>query len=99
MGHLVVGKVRCVVQTPWNNKPLMGFSMIATTLADILIPYHRSLHMHIEIVDLLRSHSVKFEVSREAINRWVTQPYLQEDGWEAFWEDLCEVEVDRWNNK
>lgn len=71
----------------------------ATTLPDVLIPYHRSLHMHIEIVNTLRSHSVKFEVSREAINRWVTQPFLQEDGWEAFWEDLCEAEIDRWNSK
>ena len=55
--------------------------------------------MHIEIVETLRSHSVKFEVSREAINRWVTQPSLQEDGWDAFWEDLCEAEIDRWNSK
>ena len=73
--------------------------MIATALPNILVPYHRSLHMHIELVETLRSHSVKFEVSRDAINRWVTQPYLQEDGWDAFWEDLCEAEIDRWNSK
>ncbi|CAL1704300.1 unnamed protein product [Somion occarium] len=82
------------VQEPlWVTWSLEKF---ASTLPDILIPYHRSLQMHIELVDLLRSHSVKFEASREAINKWVTQPFLQEDGWEAQWEDLCEAEIDRW---
>lgn len=63
----------------------------------MLIPYHRSLQMHSEIVSTLRSHSVSFEVSREAISRWIAQPHLEEDGWEARWEDLCEVEIERWN--
>lgn len=98
-----LGLWRNSVRTISYNVGQSGSSNIsfatATALPDILIPYHRSLHMHIEIVDTLRSHDVKFEVSREAINRWVTQPFLQEDGWEAFWEDLCEVEIDRFNSK
>lgn len=65
-------------------------------MADIVIPYHRSLDSHIKIVSLLRGHSTPFEVSREAINQWVTLPFLQEDGWAAKWEDVCSVEVERW---
>lgn len=64
----------------------------------ILIPYHRSLEMHVELVDVLRSHSVLFEVSREAISKWVAQPYLEEGSWDAQWEDLCEAEIDRWDS-
>ena len=73
-------------------------SLIVTSVPAILIPYHRSLQMHAEIVDTLRSHSASFEISREAISRWVAQPYLEEGSWEAEWEDLCEVEIDRWNS-
>ena len=52
--------------------------------------------MHSEIVETLRPHSVSFETSRQEINRWVAQPYLEETSWDAEWEDLCQVEVDRW---
>ncbi len=54
--------------------------------------------MHIEIVDILRSHSVSFEASRDAIARWVAQAHLEEGGWDAQWEDLCEAEIERWNS-
>ena len=53
--------------------------------------------MHIEIVNSLRSHSVSFEESRESLSRWIAQPWLEEDGWEVKWEDLCEIEVERWD--
>lgn len=52
--------------------------------------------MHSELVETLRPHSVSFETSRQAINRWVAQPHLEETSWDAEWEDLCQVEVDRW---
>jgi hypothetical protein len=68
-----------------------------TSVPDILSPYHRSLNMHIEIVDVLRSHSVSFDASRAALSKWLAQPWLQENGWEAKWEDLCTVEVHRWD--
>lgn len=83
-----------VIEEPlWTTWSLEKFG---TTVPDILIPYHRSLNMHIDIVNLLRSHSTPFEISRAALSRWVAQPYLAEDGWEARWEDLCAVEIDRW---
>jgi hypothetical protein len=67
-----------------------------TSISDIVIPYHRSLNSHIEIVDILRSHSASFEESRDAVNKWIAQPWVQEDGWEAKWEDICDAEVERW---
>jgi len=63
---------------------------------EILIPYHRSLQTHTDLVNILRKHSVSFEDSRDAIEKWATQPELEELGWSAKWEDLCAVEVDRW---
>jgi hypothetical protein len=68
----------------------------AVSIPAILVPYHRSLEMHKDIVETLRSHSVSFETSREALANWVAQPHLEEGGWEAQWEDLCEIEIERW---
>ncbi|KAF8905991.1 hypothetical protein CPB84DRAFT_1770751 [Gymnopilus junonius] len=59
-------------------------------------PYHRSLALHVELVDGLRKHSVGFEKSREIINKWVEQPWLEGAGWDDVWEDICEAEVERW---
>lgn len=77
----------------WVTWPLERF---VTSFSDIVIPYHRSLLSHIEIVEVLRSHSVSFEESKDAVNRWVAQPWLQEDSWEAKWEDICDAEVEQW---
>ncbi|KAL0947352.1 hypothetical protein HGRIS_013469 [Hohenbuehelia grisea] len=78
----------------WTTWSLEKF---VTSVPEILIPYHRSLESHRDIVNILRSHSVTFEVSRDAINTWAEQPWLEELGWEAKWEDLCAVEVERWD--
>src|ERR1700733_11492579 len=67
-----------------------------TTIPQITRAYHRSYHMHLGIVETLRPHSISFEISRQQINRWAAQPYLEETSWDAEWEDLCEAEVDRW---
>ncbi|KAI0340481.1 hypothetical protein BDW22DRAFT_374615 [Trametopsis cervina] len=84
------------VQEPlWVTWSLEKF---ATTIPEILVPYHRSLEMHKDIVETLRSHSVSFEASREAIANWVAQPHLEEGSWDAQWEPLCEIEIERWNN-
>ena len=74
------------------------FSLLppVTAIPQIVRAYHRSYHMHSEIVETLRPHSVSFETSRQEINRWVAQPHLEETSWDAEWEDLCQVEVDRW---
>lgn len=68
----------------------------ATSMPQIARAYHRSYHMHSEIVGTLRPHSISFETSRQEINKWVAQPHLEETSWEAEWEDLCQCEVDKW---
>lgn len=94
----------------WVTWPLEAFGMIlipplqllsssptpVTRVPEILKPYHRSLALHIELVDKLRTHSIAFEKSREIINSWVEQPWLEGAGWEAVWEDICEAEIERW---
>ena len=69
----------------------------ATSIPEILIPYHRSLALYKQFVSRLKSHSISFEDSKAIIEQWAEQPYLAEDGWEAKWEDLCSVEIERWN--
>ena len=64
----------------------------------MLKPYHRSLAFHAELVDELRSHTITFEKSREMVNKWVEQPWLEDAGWGAAWEDICEAEVERWGS-
>jgi len=67
------------------------------TEAPVILPvYHRALHQMAELVSTLRSHQVSFEVSREVISKWATQPWLHSEGW-TDWEDLCSVEVERWD--
>lgn len=68
-----------------------------TSVASILVPYHRSLMLHTDLVNTLRSHSVSFEDSRIAISKWVAQPWLEDSSWDAQWEDICSVEVERWD--
>lgn len=65
-------------------------------IPELLPSYHRSLNIHVELVDILRSHSVTFEDSRDAINKWAEQAQLEDTGWKTVWEDICEVEVERW---
>ncbi|KAJ7197197.1 hypothetical protein GGX14DRAFT_471779 [Mycena pura] len=70
---------------------------LVSSIPSLLIPYHRSLNTHLELVDILRSHSVSFEDARDALAKWADQPWLEDDGWEAVWEDLCAAEVEKWN--
>jgi len=70
--------------------------VVVTALAEILRPYRRSLDLHEELVNTLRDHSVPFDTARDAVRRWIEQPWLEEESWDAKWEDLCEVEVERW---
>lgn len=74
----------------------LTFYPSVTKIPRIVRAYHRSYRMHSEIVETLRPHSVSFETSRQEINRWVAQPYLEETSWDAEWEDLCQAEVNRW---
>jgi hypothetical protein len=74
-------------------------SIAVTSVSSILVPYHRSLDAHTKMVQTLRPHSVSFEASRAVIAEWINQEWLEDEGWQAKWEDLCEVEVDRWGQK
>ncbi|KAF9472779.1 hypothetical protein BDN70DRAFT_886600 [Pholiota conissans] len=85
-----------VEQEPlWVTWSLENF---VTRIPAVLKPYHRSLAMHMEVVDELRSHSITFEKSRDAINKWIEQPCLESGSWEVAWEDICEAEVERWSS-
>ena len=95
VGNLADGEFWCVLRYLLSRA--LNEKITVNSISDILAPYHRSLNMHIEIVNSLRSHSVSFDESREFLSRWITQPWLEEDGWEAKWEDLCEIEVGRWD--
>jgi hypothetical protein len=68
-----------------------------TYIPAILKAYNRSLNDAVKIVDTLRPHSASFDDSRRAISEWAEQRWLEEEGWHARWEDLCEVEVERWD--
>ena len=72
---------------------------LATELARLLPPYHRSLEMHVELLGSLRDHDITFEDSRRILSNWVAQPHLVDEGWAAYWEDLCSVEIERWNTR
>ena len=69
-----------------------------SSISEILVPYHRSLAMHVELVRDMRSHESTFETSRQVIMHWIAQPYLEEGSWAAQWEDLCEAEIERWDS-
>lgn len=89
-------KFGTVVNLGIRSSRLLTFRLSVTTIPGITRAYHRSYQMHSEMVETLRSHSVSFETSRQVINKWVAQPYLEETSWDAEWEDLCQAEVDRW---
>jgi len=67
-----------------------------TSASQLVIPYHRSLDMHIELANSLRSHSVSFEDSRRAVLKWAEQPSLLDLGWDASLGDICHIEIERW---
>ncbi|KAF8831671.1 hypothetical protein HHX47_DHR1000719 [Lentinula edodes] len=83
----------------WTTWPLekFGSGYVVSRVPEILVPYHRALSGHIALVNILKSHSISFDESRDAILKWAEQPWLEEHGWDAGWEDLCSVEIDRWN--
>lgn len=99
MDYMVVGEIRYAMQFKQTRSgdSLASYGTVVS-VPDILVPYHRSLTMHAELVEILRSHQVTFEVSRQAIAQWVAQPHLEDGSWEAQWEDLCAVEIERWNS-
>ncbi|KAI6036978.1 hypothetical protein BKA83DRAFT_4170346 [Pisolithus microcarpus] len=84
----------CKEEPLWLSWSLEKFVL---SMGGITTPYHRSLVLLEDHVKQLRSHSLSFETSRIIINQWVEQPYLEENGWDTQWEDLCVVEVEKWD--
>ncbi|PFH50048.1 hypothetical protein AMATHDRAFT_48188 [Amanita thiersii Skay4041] len=90
----------------WTQEPLwttwsleqFGDLLLVTSFSRVASPYYRSLTLLTELVDKLRSHSISFEESRKVIAMWVAQPWLEDEGWEAKWEDICAVEIECWES-
>ncbi|KAI0047959.1 hypothetical protein FA95DRAFT_1558488 [Auriscalpium vulgare] len=78
----------------WTTWSLEKF---VSSIASILRPYRRSLDLHTRLVDILRPHSVSFKDARSAIQQWVEEAPLEDENWDAKWEDLCIAEIDRWD--
>ncbi|KAF8894398.1 hypothetical protein BD779DRAFT_1500843 [Infundibulicybe gibba] len=92
--HRVKGWKYCQDEPLWVTWPLEKF---VNEISVVLIPYHRSLAFHEGILKTLRSHSISFNESRDAISSWAAQPPLEDGGWGTRWADICAVEVDRWD--
>ena len=73
-------------------------SVIVSQIPNILCPYHRALASHTAHIAALRSHELPFDRARIIINEWAAQEWVTESGWDAFWEELCEVEIGGWSN-
>ena len=65
----------------------------------IVVYYHRSLESHTHLVNVIEDDTLQFEKARDAIQLWASQPDLSEGGWMVEWEELCAVEVGRWEAK
>ncbi|KIY43652.1 hypothetical protein FISHEDRAFT_53091 [Fistulina hepatica ATCC 64428] len=85
---------------PWVHSEALWVTWtlekFVTSIPDLLVTYHRSLTDQMRWTTELRSHNISFEESRQIIIQWSTQAELSEAGWDARWEDLCAVEIDRW---
>jgi len=71
----------------------------ASAMSEVLKPYHRCLTAQAALVEKLRSHVITFEESRTIIAQWCAQVSLEENDFVSEWEDICAVEVDRWNTR
>ncbi|KAH8828544.1 hypothetical protein DL96DRAFT_1696836 [Flagelloscypha sp. PMI_526] len=85
-----------------NETPLWlswSLSRFVLSITDILPPYFRSLELHVELAVQLKSYSsLSFDESREIVASWVRQSEIEEANWDAFWEDVCEAEVEGWES-
>jgi hypothetical protein len=75
MGHLVVGKVWQVLHHIASPDETATVARILT----ILPLYHRSLALHLELVEKL----LTFEESRNAIDQRAQQPCFEDEGWNS----------------
>ncbi|KZV64462.1 hypothetical protein PENSPDRAFT_757232 [Peniophora sp. CONT] len=78
----------------WTTWTLEKF---VTEISSLLPPHRRSLEEHAALVEEVRSHDTPFAAAREAVLRWAAPGILEDESWDARWEDLCDVEVDKWD--
>ncbi|KAF9517511.1 hypothetical protein BS47DRAFT_1290936 [Hydnum rufescens UP504] len=86
--------------TAWSQEPLWltwSLDRFASQIPNILYPYHRALASHINQIVTLRPHGLPFDKARVVINEWATQEWIREEGWDASWGELCEIEVGGWS--
>lgn len=84
---------------PWFHILLYIRLICSTTvsrLPALLRTYNRALADYEHMISVLRSHRMAFDEARAVVAQWQAQEVLAEGGWQSFWEDLCEVEVERW---
>ena len=92
--HLAAGKIWYAVNYI-SSRYILNL-LLVTSIAGILRAYNRSLEQHAEFAERLRPHSISFEESREIVHQWAKEHFLEEEGWDAKWEDLCLAEIDKW---
>ncbi|KAF8321441.1 uncharacterized protein EI90DRAFT_3147087 [Cantharellus anzutake] len=73
-----------------------SLNKFAVSIPLLLIPHHRSLHKHKELLETLRPHSTPFDKARTCIHLWAAQEELNDGGWMDEWEDICRAEVRWW---
>ncbi|KAF8516913.1 hypothetical protein BU17DRAFT_50379 [Hysterangium stoloniferum] len=77
----------------WNTWTLEKF---VTTAPTLLPGNHRCLEELKVLVATLRTHDTSFDASQNIIAKWITQSCVNQE-W-SDWEDLCGVEVERWES-
>lgn len=97
VAHLAAGKVWYVPTNSHQTHSKLTIFQIVTSASEIVVPYHRSLDMHIELVNNLRSHSISFDDSRRAVLKWAEQPWILDSGWDGKLGDICDIEIERWD--
>jgi len=85
----------------WATEPLWftwSLQSFVDKVPSIVTYYHRSLQSHAHLVKVLEDDTLQFENARSTIQQWASQPDLREGGWLAEWEELCTIEVGRWDD-
>jgi len=86
----------------WTTEPLWftwSLQSFVDQVPSVVVYYHRSLESHIHLAKVLDDDTLQFDNARSAIQSWASQPDLSEGGWMAEWEELCAIEVGRWEVK
>jgi len=61
--------------------------------------YHRALYHYTYLVTVLDNDKLPFDKARDAIQQWASQPDTNAGGWSVEWEEICQIEVGRWDDR